>query len=439
MKKKNKIMVFVICTIITILGVSFIGIGIYNIYFSIEDISVKDINFKDNNLTVYFKGVRGNAKCLVTDKKELKDEKWNDIAKNKCKFKLDKNKNYNIYVKRNTKTRKLYVSPKVLYFSIDKKTYYLAKHDKRKISYSYITLGDIKDLFTSSDKSVAYVENNKIISENKGTSKIKVKEFDEEINVIVTDLINKAPKKYNYNREYLSCDKFTLKEEKLLDKILKDRVEEKGYKTRAGVVEAARFLTLEFPYRISYFSENGRLDGGSLIADGEGRFYHNGLYLTSSKYKEIKTVVKGPKPWGCYMYSKPSKGMRRNGLDCSGFTTWVLHNGGFDPGDLPARGKNIEYDLNSIGTEKVLTYELSISKKIKAGDFLGEVSESEGHSAIIVGVDKNYYYVAESLWHSPLGVNINKYKKEDLYKNFETVNLMDSYYKKYGNYSNMWY
>lgn len=439
MKRKNKILVFIICILIAITGLSFIGIGIYNIYFSIDDISVKNTSFNNNNLTIYFNNVKGKVKCLITDKKEIKNEKWKNITENKCRFKLEKNKNYNIYIKRSTKIKKLPVSPKVLYFSIDKKTYYLAEHDKRKISYSYITLGDVKNLFISSDSGVASVKDNKIISENKGTSKIKVKDFDEEINIIVTDLINKVPKKYNYKREYLSCGTFTSKEEKLLDKILKDRVEEKGFKTRAGVVEAARFLTLEFPYRISYFSENGRLDGGPLIADGEGRFYHNGLYLTSSKYKEIKKVVKGPKPWGCYMYSKPSKGMRRNGLDCSGFTTWALHNGGFDPKDLPARGKNAEYDLNSLGKEKVLTYDLSISNKIKAGDFLGEVSSSEGHSAIIVGIDKNYYYVAESLWHFPLGVNINKYKKENLYKNFETVNLMDSYYKKDGKYSNMWY
>ena len=57
----------------------------------------------------------------------------------------------------------------------------------------------------------------------------------------------------------------------------------------------------------------------------------------------------------------------------------------------------------------------------------------------MVGVDKNNYYVAESLWISPLGVNINTYKKSSLYKHFETVNLMDSYYKKDGNYSAMWY
>ena len=72
-------------------------------------------------------------------------------------------------------------------------------------------------------------------------------------------------------------------------------------------------------------------------------------------------------------------------------------------------------------------------------DLLGEVTVSEGHSALVVGIDNDYYYVAESLWISPLGVNINKYKKGDVHKYFETVNLMDSYYKKQGNYTAMWY
>lgn len=70
---------------------------------------------------------------------------------------------------------------------------------------------------------------------------------------------------------------------------------------------------------------------------------------------------------------------------------------------------------------------------------MGEVSNSEGHSAIVVGVDKNNYYVAESLWISPLGLNVNTYKKSELNNYFETVNLMDSYYKKSGNYTAMWY
>ena len=132
--------------------------------------------------------------------------------------------------------------------------------------------------------------------------------------------------------------------------------------------------------------------------------------------------------------------MRSNGLDCSGFTTWVVYNGGFDIEDLAAHGGDDSiYNLNDIGEERELTLELSLSGEIKAGDLLGEVTVSEGHSAIVIGVDKNNYYVAESLWESPLGVNINTYSKEEFPKKFETVNLMGSVYKEDGNYTAMWY
>ena len=177
----------------------------------------------------------------------------------------------------------------------------------------------------------------------------------------------------------------------------------------------------------------------AILVDGEGRYYHKGLYLTDNKFKEIKYTSKGSAAWGCYMHSNLSKGQRRNGLDCSGFTTWALYNGGFDPGDIGAHGKSDDYDLNSLDKEKTLTKKLSLSGKIKAGDLLGEVTRTDGHSAMVVGIDKNYYYVAEELWEYPLGLNINKYKKETFHNHFETVNLMDSYYKKQGKYTDMWY
>ena len=80
-----------------------------------------------------------------------------------------------------------------------------------------------------------------------------------------------------------------------MDAILEDRVNDAGYQTRAGVVAAARFLGLEFPYRINYFTENGRMDscyGGKI--DGEGRYYHKGLYLDESRFSQIEKSWAGP-------------------------------------------------------------------------------------------------------------------------------------------------
>ena len=178
--------------------------------------------------------------------------------------------------------------------------------------------------------------------------------------------------------------------------------------------------------------------GGKKV-DGEGRYYHKGLYLSYSKTKDIEYSLKGPAPWDCSIYSNPSEGNRKNGLDCSGFTTWFVYNGGFDIEDLGVfAGSKAYKNLNDVGKEYKLTKELALSNKIKAGDLLGEVSVSEGHSAIVVGIDKDYY-IGESLWIYPYGVNANKYKREELHKYFETVNLMGDFYKEDGNYTSMWY
>ena len=131
-----------------------------------------------------------------------------------------------------------------------------------------------------------------------------------------------------FDKEELKCGIYSKEENDLLDKILKDRINDAGYKTRAGAVEAARFLSMEFPYRIRYFSENGREATNGV--QGEGRYYNEGLYLDESRFVNIKKPLRGPQPWGCQLWSDPSEGYRANGLDCSGFVSWAFLNGGFD-------------------------------------------------------------------------------------------------------------
>ena len=83
----------------------------------------------------------------------------------------------------------------------------------------------------------------------------------------------------------------------MLDEILASRVEEAGPGTRAAVAVAARFLTLEFPYKVPYFYENGRLTGNGV--QGEGRYYKKGLYIGHDRENQITKVMAGPSSWGC--------------------------------------------------------------------------------------------------------------------------------------------
>lgn len=436
---------YVISFVFFILGLSLIGLYFYfdREVAELKDINVTYNNYKDYMLTLDVSGDSDNLYCTVSKEYNKKEMKFKKVVNKKCLYEVKDSGSYHVYLKSKNKIKEYKIN-KVLDIAIEKDTYFLAKNDTSKIKYNVIELGKNDILLKSSNNNVASISNNIMNSNVKGNAKVIISNGDikKEISVVVTNLINKMPEEFNYNKKNLPCNNYSDDEAELLDKILYDRVEEAGNGTRAGVVAAVRFLTLEFPYKIKYFSENGRManySGGKKV-DGEGRYYHKGLYLSYEKTKDIKYSLKGPAPWGCSIYSNPSKGNRQNGLDCSGFTTWVVYNGGFDIEDLGAYGGSKNYkNLNDVGEEHKLTKELALSNRIKAGDLLGEVSVSEGHSAIVVGIDKDYYYIGESLWISPYGVNINKYKKEELHKYFETVNLMDSFYKNDGNYTSMWY
>ena len=147
----------------------------------------------------------------------------------------------------------------------------------------------------------------------------------------------------------------------------------------------------------------------------------------------------GPAAWGCKMYSNPAHGYRRNGLDCSGFISWVLLNGGFNVKDVGA-GLASGLDLTDYGKRTVFTKDLITKNKIKVGDLLSSGGPGGGHIAIIAGEDSKYYYVAESLWTSPnVGVVMAKYPKSSIYNTYYYVMLMDSYYKEDGKLTKMWY
>ena len=251
---------------------------------------------------------------------------------------------------------------------------------------------------------------------------------------------------FNKKKKFISCNLFSEEENDILDAALLDRVNNAGESTRAGVVAAARFLTLEFSYRIPYFYENGRLNNYGNIAkvDGEGRYYHKGLYLNKSRYSGIAKKFTGPGAWGCKItqyQDEPAYGFvprvrYPNGLDCSGFVSWTLLNGGFDVGDVGA-GDIISRkdDLYDLGEKNVLNNELLSSGKVKVGDLIAY----SGHMAIIAGIDNDgNYYVAESLPQFK-GVVLNKYNQTKLKKNFTHIMLMDSVYKEDGNLTNMWY
>ena len=299
-------------------------------------------------------------------------------------------------------------------------TYHIAENET-------IVIGDYELI---SDSAIVSIEYNVITGNAKGSAVVKDKKNKISYTIDVSDLYV-APV-INNNKESLSCGIYSEEEADYLDEVLEERINLAGYRTRAGVVAAARFLTLSFPYKIDYFYENGRLDtsGERNYADGEGRYYHVGLYLHESRFADLSTDVTHA-TWGCQLYCPDEGDLCYNGLDCSGFVTWALLNGGYDPEDIGAGPLENEYDLTDLGEKKKLS---SLSDgDIKVGDLIGR----DGHIGIIIGIENNEYYIAEAYWIGDLHVSQGTLKnlKND---GWEYVMLMDTYYMEDGNLSNMW-
>ena len=199
---------------------------------------------------------------------------------------------------------------------------------------------------------------------------------------------------------------------------------------------------MEFSYQVPYFYENGRLKNYDVIrhVDGEGRYYHKGLYLSTDKFEIIEAPFKGPVIWGCPLMNLMEEGRYKagvkypNGLDCSGFISWALYNGGFDVGDVGAGDNPYRSDdLYDLGTLEKTSMDLFNSGKVKVGDLIAYC----GHMAMIVGIDDKNLYVAESLPYTR-GPVVKKYTKTYAMDLFENIMLMDDVYKEDGNLINMW-
>lgn len=326
-----------------------------------------------------------------------------------------------------------------------KDVYYLALNEIREFNLKTEELGTNTITFQIKNSNLVTIKDNLIQGNEIGETEIDIIANNKVIKttkVIVTDLID-IPTEFSSKKKFLTCHIYSEEEAELLDKILASRIEDAGYGTRAGAVAAARFLTLEFPYKISYFYENGRINphGGQNYVDGEGRYYHKGLYLTNNKFKELKATLSGPNPWGCKITNwedNPADGYIKgvkmpNGLDCSGFVSWDLYNAGFDPGDNGAGESPYPHQMTDLGHYTKLTNELIYSGKIKPGDLFN----FWGHIAIIAGIDDNNFYVAESL-NTFKGLVLKTYPKKTVNRTFTHVVLMDDYYKEDGNLTYMW-
>ena len=314
--------------------------------------------------------------------------------------------------------------------TFDKDKIYLLEGEE----YS-IKIDDERVEYKSGDDAIVSVVDGVIKYVNNGNVVItrSVGGKEDTLDVVATNLITKPT--INDDKKYITCKQYSTEEAKLLDELLAYRIGEVGYQTRAGAVEAARFLVLEVKFKIKYFFENGRLltNDTRPYVDGEGRYYHKGLYLSTDKYASLKASMHGPQMWGCEMYSRITNRKSPNGMDCSGYVSWALYNAGFDVGDAGAGiNLNKKNDLDDLGEKLSINKKNLALNKVKVGDLVS----AYGHIGILIGMDDKHYYIAESL--SP-DIHVNKYTEDELIKSdWLSFVLMDDVYKTDGNISNMW-
>ena len=300
----------------------------------------------------------------------------------------------------------------------------VVKHNK-----VYLAIGETYVLdeegYVPEDAGVASVTSNKVKGLNVGTTKL-IKDCNS-YDIEVTDMI--TLQYISEKKEQLPCGRYTKEENEYLDTVLASKIKNAGYQTRAGAVEAGRFLLLQFPYHMAYFSENGRLP----YCDGEGRYYHEGLYLNTYKVEKenITAIINGPKEWGCRMLANPAGIEQINSLDCSGFVTWCLVNGGFDPGDIGA-GRTTAYDYSDIGENHEITME-SLDE-VKVGDLFAE----DGHISILLGKKDGIYYIGESNLGIDIRIRVTN-KQELIESSFYAWIDMDKFYNNQdGNLTDYW-
>lgn len=279
--------------------------------------------------------------------------------------------------------------------------------------------------YVSNDNSIAKVNGNKVVGV--GVGNVMLVNDCNTYEIEVTDMIT-APY-ISEDKEQLPCHRYTQEENDYLDEVLKSKIVNVGYQTRAGAVEAGRFLLLQFPYHMSYFSENGRLP----YCEAEGRYYHEGLYLNTYKIEKenITAIINGPAEWGCSIFSNPANQNQINSLDCSGFVTWCLVNGGFDPGDLGA-GISDAYDYSDVGPRREITTE-SLDE-VKPGDLFAE----EGHISILIGINDGKYYIAES--NLGIDIRVRVSTKQELIDSafYAWIDMEEFYNHQDGNLTYFW-
>ena len=444
MRKDRNITIILIVLLLATIGL-LLNNYINNLPPTIKKITYADSYNEDRSRKVTLKLKKRNSKPVYCVFKHGDETSEKILAKNnKCSYNVVTDL-YKVDIEFNNGKHTTYEEEfnidGLLGFKLVNKKKYMALNETFNLGTQLDSVGYMDYLvkYSSSNEDIISVDQyGNLTGKQVGTATITVtaNNITEKWDLKVSDLIR--PATLNNKKKVVPCNQYSDEQLKELDDILASRVEIAGEGTRAAAVEVSRFLTLEFPYKVPYFYENGRISTNGV--DGEGRYYRKGLYLGKAKQNEIEKVMVGPASWGCPLTNFEDDGYMKpnvrypNGLDCSGYISWVLKQAGLDIGDIGA-GFSSRYNYTQVGELNRNSYELLHSGKVKPGDLIGW----DGHIAMIGGMTDTKIYVTESLLP---GVIMDEYDysnpRSTFYSRYDHIIDMSGQYKGDGNLRYMW-
>lgn len=293
---KNKKITFITIIFILLLIVGGIFLISHN---NKNKIGPYDIELKINNskIELSYKGP-DNVYVLVNEENNCDNNEWTLINNHQALFEIVDYKEY-FFLKYRNNIYEVGSNEdlcEVDFHLLNNDKQYLAIEEEFNYEYELNIKGYTNETikWLSEDENIVSIADGKAIAKSVGETKITAYILNKSAirEIVVSDLIIKAPTSFDEDKELLPCGIYDEKQNDLIDEILENRISEVGLKSRAGVVEAARFLTLNFPYKINYFYEWGRQDLDKI--DGEGRYYLKGLYLDESRFNNLIGSNKKP-------------------------------------------------------------------------------------------------------------------------------------------------
>ena len=213
--------------------------------------------------------------------------------------------------------------------------------------------------------------------------------------------------KYDNNKPIMKCDTYGENDRKNLENTLKNAINSAEYGSRAGAVEAARFLVGGLDYKIPYTTpKNETIDPNRVL----GRYEKVGLNIANNE------------GWGCTVNGVVQ------GMDSINVIKWAFKNAG------------VTFNDSLDGAKKTV----DVKNQIKPGDIVFtpckncSIAEDYTDIGIVIGVDDDKIYVVEAVKENYNSIVITEILKKSLSKDGKFSMIKQYEYEKEGDLKLMW-